>query len=127
MDDTQTTLQQLKDMARIMADERDWGQFHSPKNLAMDIAVEAAELMEHFIWCTTQESDDVAQKNKDEVEQELADVLIASFLFARRTNIDIAQSIERKLKLIEQKYPVHLAKGKSTKYTKLHVPSKDRK
>jgi len=120
MNDSKTTLQELKNLAIKLADDRDWGQFHSPKNLAIDISVEASELMEIFIWCTTQDSGAVADKNRSEVEQELADVLIAAFLFANKTNIDIAQAVKKKLQLIEQRYPVHLAKGSSTKYTKLH-------
>jgi len=119
MQDAQTTIKQLKDIIIKLAQERDWGQFHSPKNLAMNIAVEASELMELFIWCTTQESDDEVEKNRKEIEQELSDIFIGICLFANRTNIDIAFAVQNKIKIIEERYPIHLAKGKSTKYTKL--------
>ncbi len=125
MDDNKTTVQELKNLTIKMAQERDWEQFHSPKNLAMDIAIEAAELMELFLWCTTEESAEDVQRQRTDVEHELADILIATFLFAYRANIDIAQAIKNKLAIIEQRYPVHLAKGKSTKYTKLHEPTSE--
>lgn len=119
MKDQITTLQELKTTVKNFVDERDWAQFHAPKNLAMCIAIEAAELMEKFQWMTTQASHDETDSNRDEIEQELADVIISALCFANITGIDISDAVDRKLKHNAQKYPIEKAKGKYTKYTQL--------
>lgn len=118
MDDTKTTIQQLKEVVDAMIAEREWHQFHNPKNLSMGIACEAAELMECFLWVDSKDSLAEFKKNKDEAEQELADVIIAALLFANACNIDVSNAIVRKLEITKKKYPVEKAKGRSTKYTK---------
>lgn len=116
-----TTIQTLKDILAPLYKEREWGQFHTPKNLSMNIAAEAAELMELFLWSTSKEQIDAElREHRQEVEEELADVFISAVAFALATNIDIAQAIEKKIEIFKKKYPVELAKGKSTKYHKLH-------
>jgi len=119
MNDDLTTVRELRNFVEKFVDEREWVQFHCPKNMSMAIAIEAAELMEKFRWCDNSNSYKDAQNNKDEVEQELADILITAICFARVTGIDISSAVKRKLKLTEKKYPVHKAKGVCTKYDKL--------
>ena len=92
--------------------ERDWDQFHSPKNLAIDISVEAAELLEHFIW------HEVPQ-DLEGVKEEIGDVMMGLMLMAKKLNLDLEECVRDKIQKTAKNYPVHLAKGKATKYTKL--------
>jgi dCTP diphosphatase len=119
MQDTTVTLQNLKDKVAQFVAERDWGQFHSPKNLSMDIAVEAAELMEKFLWVESADSLKEVDANRQEIEDELADILMGIICFSNVANIDIAKAFEHKLAKTASKYPVDKARGKATKYTKL--------
>lgn len=121
MNDGETQLQEIKDRVLAFAQERDWEQFHSPKNLSMAIAAEAAELMEHFLWQSTDasRSDIDTKKLRAKVEEELADVFIYAIEFANVAGIDIASIIEAKMKLNAEKYPIEKAKGRSVKYTEL--------
>lgn len=114
-----TTLQSLKTKIQQFVRERDWEQYHSPKNLSMSIAIEAAELMEHFQWLTIEESKDLLldRKKRVEIEDELADIAIFIFDFCNLFKIDIEKSILNKLKKSAKKYPARLVKGKSHKYT----------
>ena len=99
-------------------DERDWSQFHTPKNLAAATAIEAAELQERFLWKTDAEVDQDlvdAAKRADEI----ADVVMFAMLLADRLGIDLAEAITAKLAANEQKYPVNLARGNARKYTEL--------
>ncbi len=119
--DSATTLAELK--ARILAfvRERDWEQFHSPKNLSMALAAETGELMEHFLWATPEQSRaivaDAAKRQK--IADELADVVIYAIEFANITGLDISASIEAKMAANAKKYPVEKAKGRADKYTEL--------
>lgn len=121
MEDKTTQLQEIKDRVLAFAKERDWEQFHSPKNLSMAISAEAAELMEHFLWQSPEASHNDIQdpKLRTKVEEELADIFIFAIEFANVTGIDIAAITEAKMALNAQKYPVHKAKGRSEKYTDL--------
>ncbi len=121
MNDADTCLQEIKDRVLAFAKEREWEQFHSPKNLSMAISAEAAELMEHFLWQSPEQSHtDVEAANlRAKVEEELADVLIFAIEFANVTGIDIAAIIEAKMKRNAEKYPVEKARGNSAKYTEL--------
>ena len=121
MKDADTHLQEIKDRVLSFAKERDWEQFHAPKNLSMAIAAEAAELMEHFLWQSPEAScSDVEVENlRSKVEEELADVFIFAIEFANMTGIDIATIIDTKMKRNAEKYPVEKAKGRSVKYTEL--------
>jgi dCTP diphosphatase len=92
-------------------DDRDWKQFHTPENLAKSISIEAAELLEHFQWNK--------EYDKDEVVDELADVLNYCYLLADCLNVDVEEIILNKMKKNEKKYPVNKSKGVSTKYDKL--------
>lgn len=117
--DSIATLQDLKKIAQIFRDERDWQQFHSPKNLSMYIAIEAAELMEKFAWTTPEASFQEIDKNRQEIEDEMADVLICLVHFCNAANIDMTSAFKNKLQEVAKKYSVEKAKGKSDKYNKL--------
>ena len=108
-----TSLDDLKNTLRQFADERDWEQFHSPKNLAMALGVEVAELAEHFQWLTQQQSMNLDADKKQEIGEELADVLIYLVRLADRLDIDLLQEAGRKVKLNAEKYPIELSKGRS--------------
>jgi len=120
-DDKNTKIQTLKKIIKEFRDQRDWEQFHDPKNLAEAISIEAGELQEMFLW------DDIEKvKNKmededfrKEVEDELADIIIFCIHFANATDIDISEIIERKINKNGKKYPEEKARGKSDKYDKL--------
>lgn len=123
--DTTTTLQELKEYMGTFVEERDWTRFHSPKNLSMSMAIEAAELMEKFQFLTNEESYAIAESHKEEVAHELVDVLAYMLSFANRCNIDISATYINKMKLNAQKYTVERSKGNFGKYTKLEKPVTD--
>ena len=102
-------------------DDRDWAQFHTPKNLAAAVAIEAAELQERFLWKTDAEVDqDLADPAKRSgVADEIADVVMFAMLLADRLGIDLAEAVSAKLAANERKYPVRLARGNARKYTEL--------
>lgn len=100
-------------------DDRDWMQFHDPKNLAVSISIESAELLEHFQWKTKEEIEGYIKKHKNEVQDEVADIAMYLFELADNNNIDLLQAMEKKLKKNAVKYPIKKAKGKHTKYNKL--------
>lgn len=112
-----TTLQHLKNSVKEFVSEREWAKFHCAKNLSMCIAIEAAELMEHFLWCDTSQADTIFENKKVEVQEECADILLGLLCLATRYDMDIASLFIRKLNLVKEKYPVEKAKGKSDKYT----------
>lgn len=99
--------------------ERDWEQFHTPKNLAMSVAIEAAEIMEHFQWCSGEESRALTRGKRDEVAKEIGDVLIYLLRLSRTLDIDIVAAARNKLDENRLKYPVAKAKGRATKYVDL--------
>ena len=96
--------------------ERDWAQFHAPKNLAMGVAIEAAEIMEHFLWCSGEESLALDSAKRTEVANEIGDVLIYLLELGRSLDIDIVAAARAKLEINRQKYPVEKARGRATKY-----------
>jgi dCTP diphosphatase len=104
---------------RNFRDARDWLQFHDPKNLAVSISIEAAELLEEFQWMTREESERHAAENREAVSDEIADVAIYLIELADLLKIDLAAAINAKLDKNALKYPVEKSRGKSTKYTKL--------
>ncbi len=100
-------------------DIRDWKQFHNPKDLSLSLVLEATEVMEHFQWKNKEDMERYIIYNKKEIGEELADVLYWVLLISHDLKIDIKDSLERKLKINEEKYPIKKAKGKHTKYNKL--------
>jgi len=113
-DDRDTTVWQLRQEMAQFVTERDWDQFHDPKNLAMSIAIEAAELMEHFQWLTPRQAGDAVKVPEEmaRIAGELADVLCFALSFANRCDIDITQALRRKMEANRAKYPVEKYKGK---------------
>ena len=100
-------------------DERDWMQFHDPKNMAVSIILEASELLEHFQWKTKEEVEKYVMQNKSEIKDEIADIALYLFELADNLGINLIGAMEEKLKKNAMKYPVEKAKGKHTKYNKL--------
>ena len=119
MSDTETTVAQLKDLVSKFRDERDWKQFHNPKDMAISISIEAAELLEHFQWKNPAECDAHLKANRKAVADEMADVAIYLFELADLLGLDLGEEILRKLEKNAEKYPVEKAKGSSAKYDKL--------
>jgi len=109
----------LTEAVNVFSRERDWAPFHSPKNLSMALAVEAAELMEHFQWLREQQSATLSPEKKDAVAQELADVLIYLVRLASQLDIDLESAAWSKLHLNCQKYPIEKARGTAKKYDEL--------
>lgn len=113
LSDDKTTLSDLRRRVEEFVALRDWQQFHSPKNLSMALAIEAAELMEHFQWLTVEQSRLVAgePESLDPVTEELADVFCYALAMANQLGIDVATAIEDKMKKNEQKYPAQEYRG----------------
>ena len=112
-------MQDTIERIRKFRDDRDWKQFHNPKDLAVSISIEAAELLELFQCQTGEESARFAAENRERVSEEIADVAIYLVELADITGIDLAQAIEAKLEKNASKYPVDKSRGRSTKYTDL--------
>lgn len=119
--DAKTTVAELRGRVLAFVQERDWEQFHSPKNLSMALAAESGELMEHFLWTESKASLEVARdpKKRPKIEDEIADVVIYALEFANMCGIDLAAAIEAKLVKNAVKYPVEKSRGRSDKYTEL--------
>lgn len=113
--------QDFLEAVRAFRDARDWSQFHTPKNLAAALAIEAAELQECFLWKTDGEveAEMATGPKREAAAEELADVMMFALLLADRLGIDIGQAITAKLAANERKYPVALARGTARKYTEL--------
>ncbi|CAG0962157.1 dCTP diphosphatase [Methylophilaceae bacterium] len=111
------SLAELRARINQFVKERDWEQFHSPKNLAMAMIVEAAELVEHFQWDTLEESRQLTDEKREQVGQELADTFVYLLRIAEVTGIDLIEAANRKIDLNAKKYPVEKAKGSNAKYT----------
>ncbi len=112
---TEPTVTELLETVRQFRDERNWRQFHSPKNLSMSIAIEAAELMEHFQWLTTEQAEQLPRQNtaaRQDIEEELADVLIYCLSLADVLGSDIPRIIGDKLARNRQKYPAQLYRNR---------------
>ena len=112
-------LRDLRDELRAFAAERDWDQFHSPRNLATALAVEAAELLEPFQWLTEEQSRSLPPDTRAAVEEELADVLLYLVRLADKLDVDLAAAARAKIVRNGEKYPVHKARGSSRKYDAL--------
>lgn len=112
-------IQALQASLRTFAAERDWEQFHSPKNLATALSVEAAELLEHFQWLTDEQSRALPPEKRDSVAEEVADVLLYLLQLSDKLAIDPLDAARKKLGINAKKYPVERAKGTSKKYSEL--------
>lgn len=110
--DDATTVRDLREIVRQFVEERDWKQFHSPKNLSMALAIEASELMEHFQWISPEQSRDLEPAAKLEVAEELADVLCYALAIANEMDIDLASTLQAKMIKNRNKYPVDKYRGR---------------
>ena len=113
MSDKATIIEELKTLIESFIDERDWKQFHSPKNLSMSISIEAAELMELFQWLSLDEAKEVMKEGelREHAIDEIADVMIYALAFCQRNNIDVSYAIKQKIEKNMKKYPVEKFKG----------------
>jgi NTP pyrophosphatase (non-canonical NTP hydrolase) len=112
-------LTKLQDQLEKFREERNWKQFHNPKDLAISLNLEAAEVLEHFQWKNPEEISDYIQSRKEYIADELADVFYWLLLIARDLDIDLVQSFQRKMEKNAAKYPIEKVKGKHKKYTEL--------
>lgn len=112
-----STLDELRSALRQFAAERDWDQFHSPKNLAMALTVETAELLEHFQWLNEGTAAELPLAKQAQIEEELADVLLYLVRLADKLGVDLLEAARRKLEVNARKYPAEQVRGSSKKYT----------
>lgn len=112
-------LLKLRDSLRVFANDRDWDQFHSPKNLATALSIESSEVLEHFQWISAEQSSDLAPDVRTRVALELADVLLYLIRLADKLDVNLLDAASQKLQINAQKYPVSKARGSPLKYTDL--------
>ena len=113
------TIESLTAEIRAFRDARDWMQFHAPKELAVAIAAESGELLQHFVWQSPEQSEQRARERRDEVSSEIADVAILLFELANNLDINLADAMRAKLAKNEVRYPVAKARGSNKKYNEL--------
>ena len=112
-------IEELTKLVLKLRDERDWKQFHHPKDLAISLTLEAGELLEHFLWKNDTEVEKYTKLNNEIIGEELADVLYHILVLSHDLNIDIRKALKKKIKKIDAKYPIKKAKGSNKKYTEL--------
>lgn len=119
--DRKTSIYQLRQLIQDFVDERDWRKYHNPKDLAISIAIEAAELMELFQWVSERKVEKVLEDAErfTRLEEELADIIILCFNLANVLDVDVAKAVTKKVEKNRAKYPVDLVKGNYNKYTQL--------
>ena len=116
------SIDELQRICLNYRDERDWKQFHNPKDLALALAIEVSEVLEHFRFKNNQEIEKYLEKeeNKKKVGYEIADILYFILLLSNEIGIDIVEDFKEKMKIAQGKYPVHLAKGSNKKYNEFN-------
>lgn len=112
-------IKSLTDAIVAFRDKRNWKQFHNPKDVSLSLVLEAAEVMEHFQWKTREEMDLYIKSHKEDIAEELADVLYWVLLLSQELQIDIAEALKKKMKKNEIKYPVSKSINSHKKYTEL--------
>lgn len=119
--DNNTRIQEIKDRIQKYCEERDWDQFHNPKELSIGLITEASEVLEHFRFKSEDEMEQFLKdsKKREDIEDEMADVLFFLFRFAQKYNVDLSEAFNRKMSKNEKKYPVEKSKGSNKKYTEL--------
>ena len=117
--DEKTTLQELKDKIRVFCEERDWDKYHNAKELAIGIITESAELLEHFRFKSVTQVDEIFKdkSRKQEISEEMADILYFLLRLAQLYNIDLSSEFSRKMDKNTEKYPISKSKGSNKKYT----------
>ena len=123
MSNKNTTIQELLDLCLKFRDDRDWKQFHTPKDLTVAMAIEVSEILEHFRFKSDVEIANELKDNRKKLEigYELADTLYFLLMLSDAIGVDIADVFKENLKIIAEKYPIHLAKGSNKKYTQLSL------
>ena len=119
--DSTATIDALKDRVRAFCEARDWDQFHGPKDLAIGVATEASELLEHFRFMNDEEASSrlAEPERRQAIEEELADVLFFILRFAQRFNVDLDTALDHKIKKNDDRYPVDKARGSNLKHNEL--------
>lgn len=117
--DASMTIEALTERICAFRDARDWQQFHNPKDMAVAIAAEAGELMQHFVWKTQDQTQQVITEKRAEITDEIADVGILLFELAHNLNIPLAEAMQAKLERNELRYPADKARGNNLKYNEL--------
>lgn len=112
-------LDELKEIILKFRDDRNWQQFHDPKNLSEAISIESSELLENFLWKTKYESTNLEGSDKKKIEEEVADIFIYILILCNELDIDLIQVVKEKVEINEKKYPVDKSKGKRIKYNNL--------
>lgn len=112
-------IKELTEKIKKFRDERDWKQFHNAKDVSLSLVLEATEVMEHFQWKNRKEIDEYLKSHKDDVAEELADVLYWVLLMSSDLEVDIKEALEAKIEKNKKKYPINKARGKHTKYDQL--------
>ncbi|MHB8843312.1 MAG: nucleotide pyrophosphohydrolase [Nitrospirota bacterium] len=121
-----TDLETIQKKILSFRNERDWAQFHDPKNLAEALTIEAGELLENFLWKTTEQSRNLSPEELKNVKEELADIFIFLTYLSEEYKIDLLSEVEKKIALNAAKYPIDKARGSSKKYTDLKDNSKSK-
>lgn len=121
MGDDKTTIKELKDIIKKFSEERDWDQYHNPKDLSIAIITEAAELLEHFRWKSGREVEAMLadMKKRHEIGEEIADVLYFTLRLAQKYNFDLSEILKDKTKINKKRYPIGKSKGSNKKYNEL--------
>ncbi len=119
MNNMPESMEDLQKEIRKFCDDRNWDQFHNPKDLAISLLLEASEVLEHFQWKNDQEIKKYILDKKSEIGEELADVLYWVLLICNKLNIDLNDAFEKKMKINIKKYPISKSKGSHKKYTEL--------
>lgn len=119
--DHERKIQEIKDFVKKYCEDRDWDQFHGAKDLAVALSIEASELLEHFRFKSKEEVEELFKnlKKKEEIEDEMADIIYFLFRMAQRYDIDLSEAFDRKMKKSAEKYPIEKAKGSNKKYNEL--------
>ena|SRR3989338_2761003 len=117
--DSETKINELKEKVKKFSEERDWNQYHNPKDLAIGIITEASELLEHFRFKSEKEAEEMLKdsKKRNELSEELADILYFVLRLAQKYDIDLTDELNKKMKKSHKKYPLEKAKGSNKKYS----------
>jgi len=118
-DDEKTTIEELKILAKSFCEDRDWNQFHNPKDLAIGIITESSELLEYFRFKSPKEVEKILQQQKGNISEELADILFFILRFAQQYNINLSKEFQRKIQKNAKRYTIEKSKGSNKKYTEL--------
>ena len=121
MTDNERKIHELKDKIKKFCDERDWDQFHNAKELAIALSIEASELLEIFRWKTHEEVEELFknEKKKEDIEDEMADILYFLVRLAQKYNLDLSEALDRKMEKNDKKYPIDKFKGSNKKYNEI--------